>query len=130
MVRERSQKQGRGQKLAKIVRLLSHHSLANCSLFLEELNGESSLVTEDSYSVNASKLLQNIPLGVSGLLKGYLIQCLSYNDVYSHPLWPAGKRSKLSTPKISLLEACHAILADVEEEYTLPRLHGNFAKNK
>lgn len=67
---------------------------------------------------------------VSRLLKTCLAQWLSYSDVYSHSLRPAGKRRELNSLKMSLLKACNRILAHVEQIYALHGLHVGFAKKK
>lgn len=74
MVSERGQKQGRGRKLAEIVRLLSQHFLVEWPPFLEEFSGESGSVMEGSYSLSTFEPLHNLKLGVPKLSRSCLIQ--------------------------------------------------------
>lgn len=51
VVRKRGQRQGRGQELAQIVRLVSHHLLTERSSLLEELKSKMGPVIKNLYSV-------------------------------------------------------------------------------
>lgn len=129
-VSERCQRQGLGQKLVKETRLLSELSLIQWWTLLKERNGENGPVRKPAYSVFTLQPLHIRHLRVCRLFKSYLIQCLSCGDVYSHPLEPAGRRKKLSFPKIPVLKACIRILPNGEKRSALLGLLVNFAEKE
>lgn len=118
------------RKLAEVMRLLWQLSLAGWPSIFEELSDDGGRVIEYSDSTFTSELMQKIYLGVPRFLKSFLIQCLSCDDLYSHPLGPAEKWRKLNLLKISPLRLCHEILAHVAQKHTLPGLHVDFAKKE
>lgn len=113
-----------------IVRLLSQHSLERWLPFPETFSGESGPVLEDRYYVFTFKLLQNLHLEESRLLRSCFVHCLSFKDEYSPPLGPAEKRRKLCSLGLSLLRARDEILAHVAERCALRGLHMNSAKKE
>lgn len=127
MVTEQCQRQGRGQKPVRIVRLLSQRSSVKWPSFLEELSTKGGSMLRNLYSVFTLHSFQNVRLGVSRLLKGYPIQCLTCKDVYSHPPGSAGKWKKINSLKMFLFKACNGILTNAERKYTLPGLRADFA---
>lgn len=114
MLSERRRKQRRAQELAEIMRLLSQHFLVEWLSPFEALSGANVLVIEDLYEILMFVPLQNLHLEVSRLLKSRPVQYLWCDGVYSQPLASAGRRRKLSSPKMSLLKVCIGILAHVE----------------
>lgn len=96
----------------------------------EELKSEDDAEVDDLYSLTTFNSSQNHHLGVFRLLESCLIHYFLCADVYSHPLRPAGKQSKLSLLKTPVLKGRNGTLAHVEERYALPELNVNFAKKK
>lgn len=85
---------------------------------------------KDLYSLVLFAPMHNLRLVVCRLLKSCLAQYLSFDDVYSHPLGPAGKRRKLILLKLSLFKAYNEIMAHVQQKHALPVLHVNFAEKQ
>lgn len=83
---------------------------------------------KDSYSILIFETLHNLHSATLRILRSYLIQYLLCNEVCSHPLGPAEKRTMLSSLDTSLSEACSGILAHVEEKCALPGLPVTFAR--
>lgn len=110
--------------------LPSHHSLAKWPCFLEEMYRDDRAVTEDSYSISTLRLLYKLRLGASRLLTPCLVQNLSSKKTYRHALGLAGKRRRLGSVSLQLLQACNAVLAHTEEEHPVPVLHVAFAKKE
>lgn len=119
MVSSRDQRQGRGQELPEITRLLSQRSLAEWPSFLEKLSDEDDPVMKDLYSICSFEALQHLHLRVLRLSESCLTKEFACDDVYSHSPWPAGKRRKLSLRKMSQLKACNRKPVQIEQEYAL-----------
>lgn len=94
MVSKRAQRQERCQKLSRMMRLLLHHSLANCPPFLE-LSSESDSVMENSFSVLSFEPLHDPKLEVCRFVKSGLAQYLSWGDlIFIRSGWLKSEKSR------------------------------------
>lgn len=115
-VSKQCQKQGCGQKLGEIIKLLTQHSLAEWLSFFEELSGEDGLVMEGLRSFFTTDLLYCLHGELLRLLKSCLNQFSQCHKFCSHPLGPTGKRKKPSLLKLLLLNVCNGTLTQAENE--------------
>lgn len=92
--------------------------------------GNDGLLGKDLYSILLFEPLQNLYLGVWGLSKLFLVQSLSFDEIYSYSGGSAGKWKRLSLVRLPLLKACSARLPDIEKKSSVPDLEVNFAKKE
>lgn len=108
------------------MKLLLQQSLSEEPSFLEELSAEDDLVTEDLYAIFTIAPSRILHLERSRLLKSCQAQQMSCDDMYGHPLSPAGERRKLSLLKLSESKACNGLLDRFGKRYALPGLHMSY----